>query len=173
MRNISQVILGFLAALLSAAVILGSLSLSLSESGLKLALRSTPTRTPGLRISTPTRPVETATALPGETGTVSPFTPPLAITLTPMLPSATLPPTSCQLPSAVGMVADHDTGWRYIRKYREGIQYHDGCIDSGQLPDHRGFNHWHDPLRAWHTANGITHPMRTTPWMDLLHGAAR
>ena len=55
MKDIRQVILGFLAALLSAAVILGSLSLSLSESGLKLALNSTPMRTPGLRLSTLTR----------------------------------------------------------------------------------------------------------------------
>jgi len=100
-KNIRQAIFGFLAALLSVVVILGSLSLSLSENGLKLALKSTPTRTRGPRLSTITRTVAAATVLPGETITIPVITPALTITFTPMLPSATLPPppASCPPPS--------------------------------------------------------------------------
>ena len=71
------------------------------------------------------------------------------------------------------MVADQDTGWRYIGKPRKGIQCHDGCIDPGQLPGHRGIDPWHDPLCAWHTADRITHPLRTAIRMGILHGTAR
>jgi hypothetical protein len=101
-KNIRQAILGFLAALLSTAVILGSLSLSLSESGLKLALKSTPTRTRGPRLSTITRTVKAATVLPGETHTIPLFTPALTITFTPMLPSPTLPPPPASCPPPLG-----------------------------------------------------------------------
>ena len=102
MKNIRQAVLGFLAALLSTAVILGSLSLSLSESGLKLALHVTPTRTRGPRLSTMTmtKTAGAATVYPGETSTVSLFTPSVTATITPMFPFATLPsPTpSCSPP---------------------------------------------------------------------------
>ena len=64
------------------------------------------------------------------------------------------------------------TGWRYIGRPRSAIQCHDGCIDPGQLPGHRRINPWHAPLRAWHTADRITDPVRTATRMDLLHGTA-
>ncbi len=91
MKGYRQVIFGFLAALLSLTVILGSLSLSLSETGLKLALQSSPTRTRSSRTNTMTQTVIPATIPPGEIGTLSQFTP--AIGFTPMFPSTTLPPT--------------------------------------------------------------------------------
>lgn len=91
MRNIRQAITGVLAALLSVAVILGSLSLSLSESGLKLALQSTPTRTRRPRLSTLTPTALPATVHPGETSTTSLFTPTSTETLALMIPLDAIP----------------------------------------------------------------------------------
>lgn len=100
MRGFRQVILGFLAALLSVAVILGSLSLSLSESGLKLAMNSAPTRTPGLRIPTETNPAEVAIKPPGVTSTAQNFTTSLLESITPMvtLTATPSPTSSCPMP---------------------------------------------------------------------------
>lgn len=101
MRQYRQIILGFLTAMLSTAVILGSLSISLSETGLKLAIQITQTRTRGPRLATMTQTVYPASLLPGETSTMPLFTPSIEATYTPMYPFATLPapPTSCPPPS--------------------------------------------------------------------------
>jgi LysM repeat protein len=99
-KGYRQVILGFLAALLSLAVILGSLSLSLTETGLKLALQNSPTRTRSTRSATMTLMMIPTTHSPGETANLSQFTP--SIGFTPLFPSATLPPTPSNCPPPPG-----------------------------------------------------------------------
>jgi len=99
-NHFRQVILGFLAALLSAAVIIGSLSLSFTETGLKLAIQITPDAHARLAVSTMTQTSSPATLQPGETSTPALFTPSITATISPMFPIATsfVPPTGCLPP---------------------------------------------------------------------------
>lgn len=99
MNNNRQVFIGFLTALLSAAVIMGSLSLSLSESGLKLAMQITSTRTRGPRLSTITRTMKATTVILGEPSVIPIFTTPITFTPTPMFTFTLVPPpASCPPP---------------------------------------------------------------------------
>jgi LysM repeat protein len=127
MKNLRQGALGFLTALLSVAVILGSFSISLSESGLKLAQNSSLPRISGLRISTMTKPVETTTALPGEANTAPLLTQSLAATFTPMIPSTTpfpSPTSSCPMPDGWStiMIGSDDTLENLAQTYHTTVE---------------------------------------------------
>ena len=127
MSNARQVWFGFLAALISSAIILGSISLSLVESGSALALIATDTSTSS---PSPTIPVET---VPAGFPTFTPTS-----THTPTATSTTPPPKNCPPPAGWGQIEyQMDETWESLaQKYGVTVEelLKSNCFDVNVLP---------------------------------------
>lgn len=127
MSNARQVWFGILAALISSAIILGSISLSLVESGSALALIATDTSTSS---PSPTIPVET---VPAGFPTFTPTS-----THTPTATSTTPPPKNCPPPAGWGQIEyQMDETWESLaQKYGVTVEelLKSNCFDVNVLP---------------------------------------
>ncbi len=114
MKEIRQVLLGILAALLSAVIILGSFFLTLTESGINVAQGASPTPTSSLppavtpthtetaRIIEPTPSPAGVTSLPGASPSFTPTITPIPTGTPTGTPTPTTIPTSANCPPPPG-----------------------------------------------------------------------